>query len=113
MPHAALLLLAALLAGVTGFLTWPTRGLILCEQLPELTALAMCAAALLVVSVRALSAARQGGQDLHTDPRIAGGAAILAGLTLFLSAHFVAQYRKPCLAVQRQVEQRAPAANHP
>ena len=105
LPHAALLLLAALLAGVTGFLTWPSRGLILCEQMPELAALAVCAATLFVVSCRALSGARQGRQD----GRIAGGSAILAGLALFLSVHYVVQYRKPCIAVQHRVGHRAGA----
>lgn len=98
LPHAALLVLAALLAGATGYITWPSRVTVLCEQLPELTAMAACAATLLVFSFRALSAARATQQDW----RIAAGSAILAGLALFLSAHFITQYRKPCMDVQRQ-----------
>ena len=99
LPHAALLLLAAALAGVVGYMTWPTRVTVLCEQMPSLAAFAMCAATLLVFSVRSLATARAAGQDL----RIAGSAAILAGLAFFLSVHFVAQYRKPCVAVQQQL----------
>lgn len=100
LPHAALLVLAVLLAGLVVYFTWPSRGTIFCEQLPQLTVLAACAAVLLVFSFRALAASRVAGQDL----RIAGGSAILAGLALFLSAHFIAQYRVPCRAVQQQLQ---------
>ena len=106
LPHSALLILSAVLAGVVVYLTWPTRGAVFCEQLPQLTAFAVCAASLLVFSFRALAlayAARQKG--LSEDARIAGGAAILAGLAFFLAAHFIAQYRKPCAAVQQQFRQ--------
>ena len=102
---AVLLALSALLAAVVVFLTWPTRGTIFCEQLPQLTALAVCAATLLVFCFRTLSltyaARRRGGPG---DGRLPGGAAILAALAFFLAAHFIAQYRKPCVAVQRQIQ---------
>jgi hypothetical protein len=97
----ALLLMAVLLAGFIAFLTWPTRAVITCEQLPELAALAICAATLFVFSVRslALESSRNGRLTL-------GGATILAALAFFLSAHFVAQYRKPCVAVQQRLHGR-------
>ncbi len=98
-PHAALLVLSALLAGSVVFLTWPARAAIFCELLPQLTALAVCAATLLVFAFRALAAARVARQHSY----IAGGAAVLAGLAFFLCAHFIAQYAKPCAAVQKQV----------
>ncbi len=111
LPHAALLVLSALLAGAVVYLTWPTRGAIFCEQLPQLTALAVCAAALLVFSFRALALAHAARQKGHSeDRRVAGGSAILAGLAFFLAAHFIAQYRKPCAAVQQQF---TPAAQPP
>ncbi len=97
-PDAALLVLAVLLAGAVVFLTWPARAAIFCEQLPELTALAVCAATLLVFAFRALAHARSAQQPISS----AASAAVLAGLAFFLSAHFVAQYRKPCATVQRQ-----------
>ncbi len=100
LPHAALLLLAALLAGSVIYLTWPARVAIFCEQMPELAVLAVCAATLLVFSFRALTAAQALGQDR----RIAGGAAILAGLALFLAVHFLSQYRRPCAEVQKQLQ---------
>ena len=99
MPHAALLVLGVLLAGAVLYLTWPTRSAVYCESLPQLTALAFCAAALLVVSFRALAGARTGGGEL----RISGGAAVLAGLAFFLCAHHIAEYRKPCAALQQQL----------
>ncbi len=99
LPHAALLLLAALLAAAVVYLTWPQRSSVFCEQLPELAALAVCAATLLVFSFRALSTARTLGEDL----RIAGSSAILAALAFFLSARFIAEYRKPCVDVQQQL----------
>ncbi len=99
-PHAALLVLAALLAGAVVFLTWPARAAVFCEQLPQLTALAVCAATLLVFAFRALASARAAREPAY----IAGSAAILAALAFFLSAHFVAQYRKPCVAVQKQFQ---------
>ena len=99
LPHAALLVLGTLLAGSVIYFTWPSRGAIFCEQLPQLTVLAACAAVLLVFSFRAIAAARVAGQDW----RIAGGTAILAALALFLSARFLAQYRVPCQAVQQQL----------
>ena len=114
LPHAALLVLSALLAGVVIFLTWPSRVMVFCEQLPELTVLAACAATLLIFSFRALAlrsksagarrAARADGvrRTGIDDARIAGGAAILAALAFFLSVHFVAQYRRPCVSVQQQ-----------
>ena len=118
LPHAALLVLASALAGVVIFYTWPTRTAVSCEQLPELTVLAVCAAILLVFSMRALAAASRRAQpalprayppdpraDRQPDPRpnrhIAGGAAILAALAFFLSAHYIRIYRKPCVAVQQ------------
>jgi hypothetical protein len=94
----ALLLLAVLLAGSIVFLTWPTRVVITCEQLPELTALAVCAATLFVFSVRSL--ALESNRNARLIP---GGATVLAALAFFLSAHFVAQYRKPCIAVQQRL----------
>ncbi len=81
------------------YLTWPSRSVIFCERLPQLTSLAVCAAALLVVSFRALSSARAGGGEL----RIPGGAAVLAALAFFLCAHHIAEYRKPCTALQQQL----------
>ena len=104
LPHAALLLLAAILAAAVIYLTWPQRSSILCEQLPELAALAVCAATLLVFSFRALSTARATGEDL----RIAGSAAILAALAFFLSARYLAEYRQPCVDVQRQLHPSTP-----
>ncbi len=101
LPHGALLLLAVLLAGVVIFLTWPARASVFCEQLPELAALAVCAATLLVFCFRALAGIAALGAG--NERRIAGGAAVLAGLAFFLSAHFIAQYRKPCVAVQQQL----------
>jgi len=89
-------------------MTWPSRATVLCEQLPQLAAFAMCAATLLVFSFRALAAARGAGQD----GRIAGGSAILAGLAFFLAIHFVAQYRKPCVAVQQQLHPAPPMKPH-
>lgn len=89
-------------------MTWPSRVTVLCEQLPSLAAFAMCAATLLVFSFRALAAARGAGQDA----RIAGGSAILAALAFFLAIHFVAQYRKPCIAVQQQLHSQ-PAVKSP
>ena len=94
-----MLILAAALAAVVAYLTWPTRGTVFCEQLPELTALAVLAAALVIFGFRALGAA--GAQQ--QDRRIAGSAIILAALALFLSVHFIAQYRAACKAVQQQV----------
>lgn len=106
LPHAALLLLSALLAGVVLFLTWPTRVAVFCEQLPQLTALAMCAATLLVFSFRALAlvytAHRRGESGNMRTP---GGAGILAALAFFVAVHFIAEYRKPCVAVQQQFNQ--------
>lgn len=102
LPHAALLVLAALLAGISGFLTWPARPIVSCEQLPQLTAFAVCAATLFVFCFRAIAAAHSSGEDR----RIAGGAAILAALAFFLSVHFVVQYRKPCIAVQHRLHGR-------
>ena len=98
LPHAALLLLSTLLASAVIFLTWPTRSAIFCEQLPQLAALAACAATLLVFSFRGLAAARA----VQGDWKIAGGSAILAALAFFLCARFIAEYRKPCAAVQQQ-----------
>ena len=98
LPGAALPVLTALLAGVVIDLTWPTRGAIFCEGLPQLAALSACAAALLVLCFRALAAAS--GPDAR---RLAAGSAILAGLAFFLSAHFIVQYRRPCAAVQQQL----------
>ncbi len=103
MPHAALLLLSALLAGVVIFLTWPARSAVFCEQLPQLTALGACAATLLVVSFRALATARA----VHEDLRVAGGSAVLAALAFFLSVRFIAEYRKPCVTVQQQFHPQA------
>lgn len=100
LPHGALLLLGALLASVVAFMTWPTRAAIFCEGMPELAVLAVCAATLLVFSFRALPAAATAGQD----KRIAGGAAILAGLAFFLSIHFLVEYRRPCVEVQQQLK---------
>ena len=99
LPQSAVLLLAALLAGAVVFLTWPTRAAIYCERLPELFALAFVAAALLVLAFRGLAAAAatQGGSRY-----IPGCTALLAGLSFFLAAHFIAQYRKPCAAVQQE-----------
>ncbi len=108
LPQAALLVLSAALAGFVGYLTWPSRVTVLCEQMPQLAAFAMCAATLLVFSFRAMAGARTAGQDL----RIAGSSAILAGLTFFLSIHFVAQYRKPCLAVQQQLHAQPTVKSH-
>ncbi len=98
-PHAALLVLAALLAGTVLYLTWPSRSAVYCERLPQLTSLAFCAAALLVVSFRALAGARTGNGEL----RVPGGAAVLAALAFFLCAHHIAEYRKPCTALQHQL----------
>ncbi len=117
LPHAALLILTAFLAAAVGYLTWPARAAIFCERLPQLTALAACAAALLVLAFRALSTATRArsspqsglqsgpgpGTAPQEDRRIAGGAAILAALAFFLAAHFIAQYRRPCADVQQQV----------
>ncbi len=100
LPHAALLLLSALLGGSVVFLTWPARAAIFCEQLPELAVLAVCAAVLLVFSFRALA----GASVLGEDRRIAGGAAILAALAFFLAVHFLAEYRKPCVAIQKHLQ---------
>ena len=105
MPHAALLLLSALLAGVVIYLTWPARSAVFCEQLPQLTALGACAATLLVFSFRGLATARAVQEDL----RVTGGSAILAALAFFLSARFVAEYRKPCVTVQQQLQPPAAA----
>ena len=94
----ALLLIGLLLAGVIAFLTWPTRAAITCEQLPELTAFAVCAATLFVFSVRSLAL------DSSRDSRlILGSATVLAALAFFLTVHFVALYRKPCVAVQQHL----------
>jgi hypothetical protein len=106
LPHVALLVLAALLAGVVCYLTWPSRAAVLCEQLPQLTVLAICAASLFVFSIRARSGARDAGESWQ----LSAGSAILAALAFFLSAHFIAQYRKPCVAVQQQLRQ---PAKHP
>ncbi len=106
LPHTALLVLAVLLAVAVGYLTWPSRATVLCEQLPELTVLAVCAATLFVFSIRALSGARAAKESWQ----ISAGSAILAALAFFLSAHFIAQYRKVCVAVQQQLRQ---PANHP
>lgn len=95
-PPAALLVLALVEAGVVLFLTWPTRSLVICDQLPALSALAICAAVLLVASMQALKAA-------GPDRRIAGGAAILAGVSLFVAAHYIANWHKPCVEVQKQL----------
>ncbi len=97
----ALVLLAALLAGFITFLTWPTRVAITCEQLPELAALAVCAATLFVFSVRALAA-----QTSRNERFLPAGATVLAGLAFFLSVHFVALYRAPCVAVQKHLHSR-------
>ena len=98
-PHLALLLLALAEAGVVIFLTWPARHTVLCEQLPELAALALVAAVLLVASIRALGPATE-------DRRLAGGAAIAAGLALFVSAHYLAVWHKPCQDVQKMLHTR-------
>ncbi len=108
LPHTTLLVLSAALAGFVGYLTWPARVTVLCEQLPQLTAFAMCAATMLVFSFRAMAGARTAGQDL----RIAGSSAILAGLAFFLAIHFVAQYRKPCFAVQQQLHPQPNMKSH-
>jgi cytochrome bd-type quinol oxidase subunit 2 len=94
----ALLLLGLLLSGFITFLTWPTRAAITCEQLPELTALAVCAATLFVFSVRSLAL-----DSSHDSRLILGSATVLAALAFFLSVHFVALYRKPCVAVQQHL----------
>ena len=109
LPHAALLFLAALLAGAVTFLTWPGRAAIYCERLPQLTALAACAAALLVLAFRGLAASYRAGNlpGFQEDRRIPAGAAILAGLAFFLAARFIAEYRKPCSAVQQQFTPRS------
>jgi TRAP-type uncharacterized transport system fused permease subunit len=98
LPHAALLVLSLALAGAVTWLTWPTRGAVFCEQLPELTALAVCAATLFVFSFRALAATGSG-----EDRRTAGASLILAALAFFLAVHFVAEYRQACRDVQRSV----------
>ncbi len=113
-------MLAAGLAGVVIYLTWPARAAVFCEQLPQLTALAMCAATLVVFSFRGMALARaersRGGAGSAADLRVPGGAAILGALAFFLAAHFIAQYRKPCVAVQQQLlDQKKAAASgqHP
>ncbi len=112
LPHAALLLLSALLAGTVVYLTWPGRAAIYCERLPQLTALAACGGAFLVLSFRGLAASHgaRAVQVPREDRRIAGGAAILAGLSFFLAARFIAAYRAPCAAVQQQVAPHKPGS---
>jgi NADH:ubiquinone oxidoreductase subunit 6 (subunit J) len=107
LPHGALLLLSLLLAAATSFLTWPARGAVFCAELPQLTVLAICGAVLFIFSVRSLAAASSLGQDR----RISGAAAILSALAFFLSIHFVAQYRQPCVAVQKTVQPASPPAH--
>lgn len=97
LPHFALLLMGLLLSGVVLYYTWPPRAAIFCENMPELGALGACAAVLMVVSFRALSTAPAANEDR----RISGSALILAALALFLSVRFIAQYHKPCQAVQQ------------
>ncbi len=109
LPHAALLVLSTLLAGATIFLTWPSRVEVFCDELPQLTVLAACAATLVVFSIRALSVAGSAGEDR----RIAGGSAILAALAFFLSAHFLAEYRKPCVEVQQRLHPEAALSADP
>jgi hypothetical protein len=105
LPEAALLVLSTGLAGAVIFLTWPARGAVFCEQLPQLTALAVCAATLLVFSFRTLALASTTQADRRArNSYIAGSSAVLAALAFFLSAHFIAQYRKPCAAVQQQLQ---------
>ncbi len=94
----ALLLLGLPLAGVIAFLTWPARVAISCEQLPELTALAVCAATLFVFCIRTVAV-----ENTRDRRLIAAGASILAALAFYLAIHYVALYRKPCIAVQQRL----------
>ena len=95
-PPAALLVLALAEAAIVIFITWPSRATVLCEQMPELLALAACAAVLFLVSVRAL------GQE-GAARAFAGSAAVLAALALFVSVHYVKVWHGPCTAVQHQL----------
>jgi cytochrome bd-type quinol oxidase subunit 2 len=97
----ALLLLGVALAGVIAFLTWPPRAAISCEQLPELTALAVCAETLFVFSIRTLAL-----ENTRDRRLISAGASILAALAFFLAIHYVALYRAPCIAVQHRMHGR-------
>ncbi len=105
LPHAALLLLSALLAAAVIYFTWPGRAAIYCERLPQLTALAACAGAFLVLSFRGIASSYRaaGKQAPREDRRVAASAAILAALSFFLAARFIAQYRAPCAVVQQQL----------
>ncbi len=79
-------------------MVWPLRHGVQCEQLPQLVALALCGAVLFIPCALTIAQPAQ-----REDRLLAGSAAVLCGLTLFLAAHYVTIWHKPCLAVQQQV----------
>ncbi len=104
------LLLTTLVFAASSWLTLSGGNAVFCERLAPLGVTAALAALLLALAFRQLS--RTAGAQQDHARGILGCALLLASVALFLDARFLAQYRAPCAAVQKQLQdfkqQRAP-----
>jgi hypothetical protein len=100
-PGAGLLGLATLVAAASLSLAWPGPGAIYCDRLAPLAVLAMLAATLIALSFRSLAARR--------SPPLVLATLLLAAISLFASARFIARYHAVCVQLERQLH--APVSN--
>jgi hypothetical protein len=92
---AVLLLLGTLIAAATLGLTLSTTNAIYCDRLAPLGVLAALAATLIALCFRALSRTR--------ERRLPAIALLLAAVSLFASARFLARYHQACGQLEQQL----------
>ena len=95
---AALLGLATLVAAASLALALPTANAVFCDRLAPLAVLAALAATLIALGFRALAAAPKGPRSLIW------AALLLAAISLFASARFIAHYHGACAQLQKQFQ---------
>jgi len=94
-PGVALFGLATLVAAASLSLAWPSANAIYCDRLAPLGVLAALAATLIALSFRALAARR--------NQSLLAATLLLAAVSLFVSARFIARYHGVCTTVQQQL----------
>jgi hypothetical protein len=96
-PGAALLGLSTLVASASLALALPIARAVFCDRLAPLGVLAALSATLIALCFRALATAR--------SRTLLAAALLLAAVSLFASARFVARYHAACAGVQQQLQQ--------